>query len=58
MKKKVNILSKLPLHIRKKNSKWFINTLTGKWIHSANITKYLPKETEVKPQWQDRYYNN
>lgn len=43
MAKKLD-LSQLPQGIIKKNRQWFINTATGKWIHTSNIAKYLPKE--------------
>ncbi|NII81693.1 MULTISPECIES: hypothetical protein [unclassified Pedobacter] len=41
MKKKID-LSSLPMHIIKKNAKWFQNSKTGEWISAEKISDHLP----------------
>ncbi len=36
-------LSNLPLHIRKVNKKWYIDTCNGKYIAATRIADHLPK---------------
>ena len=52
-KKKNPILKHLPLHIRKKNSKWYIDTKLGTLIHNSQIHKHIPlakEELELKDE--------
>ncbi len=50
-------LSLLDLRYQKKNAKWWIDTKTGRWIASNNIADYLPKETEVKQEPTNYWWN-
>lgn len=47
MKKKNHLLKYLPLHIRKKNSKFYINTLSGQLIHVSRILNHIPISPET-----------
>lgn len=53
-------LSRLPLHIRRVNRKWYRNMKTLAWIPAERITDYLPKEeTVIEPkQHQEYWWNN
>lgn len=57
-RKRKQDLSDLPLHFKKKNRSWWIDTKTGKWIHNSNIAQHLPQPKIETQDYIRNYYNN